>query len=144
MSVTLHVSGNWKLNTSLSTLEKSLAENGSGHKFWSPKTMLPLGHFSSFSRHSICRARIPLLQERNFKIIQMMSSPNGSWRSKRETLFHFLTSVDTTNMRAVALVSTLKVSTEGDIACAYQPVENPPVISQLLSQYHTFVWMASL
>ena len=32
-SVTLHVSGNWHTNTSMSTIEQGLADNGPEHKF---------------------------------------------------------------------------------------------------------------
>ena len=78
-----------------------------------------------------------LLQEGNFNIIHIMSSPPVLWRSRIETFLLFLTSMYTTKMWAVALVSTLTAITQRDKACAYQPVENPPEIHHgLLRNIH--------
>ena len=58
-SVTPHDSLNWHPNTSLSTLDKGLADNGPECKFSVTQKSLYLGHSSSFSRPS---TKSPLLQ----------------------------------------------------------------------------------
>ena len=59
MSVTLCVSVNWHPNTSMSTFEQVLDDNGQNACFLSPKTSLYLEHSSSLSRPLIDRARSP-------------------------------------------------------------------------------------
>ena len=59
MSVTLHVSLNWHLNTSLSNLEQGLADNRMEGKSSVTQGQSIMGRNSSFSRPKICSDRVP-------------------------------------------------------------------------------------
>ena len=140
--MTLHVSGNWQLNTSLSTFESVQSENGPEHKFQSPKTRLPLGNSSSSSRPSIGRARFPspprgklqghphaalftgLIEEENR---DTLSLPDKCGHRKKTGIGH----------------STLTNSTQRDGPFAYQTVENTlKYPSFLLRNIPWLLWLA--
>ena len=76
----------------------------------------------------------PLLQEGNLKTLNLNPSSQGRLRFRIESLLPFLTILDTKIMLAVALISTLRGSTQRVRTCAYQLLNNPPEISQLHSQ----------
>ena len=56
---TLDVSVKWHPYNCLSTLEQGLVDNDHSAHFLLPQTSLSLGPYSSFSRQSIVRARVP-------------------------------------------------------------------------------------
>ena len=58
-----------------------------------------------------------LLQEENFKTLPLIPPTQGSQSIRRETLLPFLIVVDTTKKLAVALVTTLKASTQRQGLC---------------------------
>ena len=132
-TVTLHDSVNWQPNNVLSTLEQGLADNGQTAKFMSSQNGSILNSPHSSLDPLLSGQDSPRLQDETSRPASVILN-TGSYKITRETLLNFLTILDTTNKFSVALINTLTASTQRDRACAYQPVKNPPEISQLHSR----------
>ena len=142
-SLTLHVSWNCHLNTCLSTIEQGPADNGAEHKFSLNKTTLYLGHSSSFSRTSICRARIPYPPRGKLKTLQFKPSHRAHRGSEGRPSSLPDNSGHSKNM-AMALVIPLTDNKKWDRACAYQPVKNAPEYPSFILGKIPLLWMVSL
>ena len=113
--LSLHVSGNWHLNTSLSTLEHGLADDGPRLQLCCHQKTVSIWDTPHPSLDPwLAGPESPLLQEGSLNTLYLKASAQGSWRIRTEALLPFLTIVDATNKLALALVTTLQASTQID------------------------------
>lgn len=110
---------------------------GQSECFLSPKTSLSLWLSSTISRPSMGRATVPSPPRGNPQEPPFEAIATGSMEVQKRDTPSFPNNCDTTNKRAVALITTRTASTQGNRACIYQPVKHTPEISQLHSHLNS-------
>lgn len=127
----LHDSPNWHQENGLNTLDPGLDAKVLSLRILSSKTSLYLGYSSSFSRPSICRARIPCPPRVNPQDPTLEALTTGFMvDDKGEPPFLPYNCGHNKHVSTGPSHHTTSQHPKRERAWSYQPVENPPDLSR--------------
>ena len=112
---------------------------GHSGRVLSPKSCLSLGPYSSFSRQSLVRARVPYPQGVKPLVPAIDDVTQVLMLDHRETLLSFVIIEDPAKELVVAQINTVTANAKREWACEYPPLKYLQELSQLHSQYNSCV-----